>query len=116
MLKEKRIIPSFCGGIKSFEHFQRGEYFSDCAFRLICELISPYLKPACILLLVVTVTFSYMARFITFAEQALSFCSVKEPYCMQVNKLVGLKLSQKYKTSKLTREESTTSIISVLLK
>ena len=27
VLKEKRIIPSVWGGIKSFEHFQRGEYF-----------------------------------------------------------------------------------------
>ena len=27
MLKEKRIIPSVWGGIKGFEHFQRGEYF-----------------------------------------------------------------------------------------
>ena len=34
MLKEKRIIPSVWGGIKSFEHFQRGEYFSDCSFDL----------------------------------------------------------------------------------
>ena len=34
MLKQKRIIPSVWGGIKSFEHFQRGEYFSDCAFDL----------------------------------------------------------------------------------
>ena len=31
MLKEKRIIPSIWGGIKGFEHFLRGEYFSDCA-------------------------------------------------------------------------------------
>ena len=29
-LKEKRIIPSVWGGIKGFEHFLRGEYFSDC--------------------------------------------------------------------------------------
>ena len=29
MLKEKRIIPSVSGGIKSFEHFKRGEYFFD---------------------------------------------------------------------------------------
>ena len=50
MLKEKRIIPSVWGGIKGFEHFLRGEYFSDCAsdefmswFRRV-ELI-----PACIL-------------------------------------------------------------------
>ena len=34
MLKEKQIIPSVWGGIKSFEHFQRGEYFSDCSFDL----------------------------------------------------------------------------------
>ena len=34
LLKQKRIIPSVWGGIKSFEHFQRGEYFSDCAFDL----------------------------------------------------------------------------------
>ena len=32
MLKEKRIIPSVWGEIKSFDHFQRGEYFSDWAF------------------------------------------------------------------------------------
>ena len=31
MLKEKWIIPSVWGGIKGFEHFLRGEYFSDCA-------------------------------------------------------------------------------------
>ena len=31
MLQEKRIIPSVWGGIKGFEHFLRGEYFSDCA-------------------------------------------------------------------------------------
>ena len=31
MLKEKRIIPSVRGGIKGFEHFLRGEYFSNCA-------------------------------------------------------------------------------------
>ena len=31
MLKEKRIIPSVRDGIKGFELFLRGEYFSDCA-------------------------------------------------------------------------------------
>ena len=44
MLKEKRILPSPWGGIKSFEHFQRGEYFSDCAFDLFVSwvrLLSP---------------------------------------------------------------------------
>ena len=44
MLKQKRIIPSVWGGIKSFEHFQRGEYFSDCAFDLFVSwfhLLSP---------------------------------------------------------------------------
>ena len=34
MLKEKRIIPSVSGGIKSFVLFERGEYFSDCSFDL----------------------------------------------------------------------------------
>ena len=29
MLKENRIIPSVLGGIKGFEHFLRGEDFSD---------------------------------------------------------------------------------------
>ena len=32
--KEKRIVPSVSGGIKSFKHFQRGEYFSDFVFNL----------------------------------------------------------------------------------
>ena len=45
MLKQKRIIPSVWGGIKSFEHFQRGEYFSDCALDFIFvswfRLLSP---------------------------------------------------------------------------
>ena len=44
MLKAKWIIPSVWGGIKSFEHFQRGEYFSDCAFDLFVSwfrLLSP---------------------------------------------------------------------------
>ena len=31
MLKEKQIILSVWGGIKGFEHFLKGEYFSDCA-------------------------------------------------------------------------------------
>ena len=39
------------------------------------------LKLACILLLVVTVTFFNTPRFIIFAETALSLSSVKEPYC-----------------------------------
>ena len=52
VLKEKRIIPSVSGGIKSFEHFQRGEYFSDCSFDSFVSwfrLLSPgwsELKPA----------------------------------------------------------------------
>ena len=44
MLKEKGIIPSVWGGIKSFEHFQRGEYFFDCSFDLFVSwfrLLSP---------------------------------------------------------------------------
>ena len=54
MLKEKRIIPSVWGGIKGFEHFQRGEYFFWLCIRLIYELISPgWMKIRFILLLVV---------------------------------------------------------------
>ena len=58
VLKEKWILPSACGGIKSFEHFQRGEHFSDCAFNLFNLLVGfaffrrSESKPACILLLV----------------------------------------------------------------
>ena len=47
MLKEKRIIPSIWGGIKRFEHFQRGEYFLMVIVHSIsfCELIlSPVLR------------------------------------------------------------------------
>ena len=43
-VKGKRIIPSVWGGIKSFQHFQRGQYFSDCAFDLFVSwfrLLSP---------------------------------------------------------------------------
>ena len=46
LLKQKRIIPSVWGGIKSFEHFQRGEYFSDCAFDLIVSWFR-FLSPGC---------------------------------------------------------------------
>ena len=41
MLKEEQVIPSVWGGIKRFEHFQRGEYFSDnCAFELWVDFVS----------------------------------------------------------------------------
>ena len=57
-LKEKRIIPSVWGGIKGFEHFLRGQYFSDCASdQFVSWFRWVELKPACILLLVITVTF-----------------------------------------------------------
>ena len=58
MLKEKRIIPSVWGGIKDFEHFLRGKCFSDCASDWFMSWFRQVeLKHACILLLVVTVTF-----------------------------------------------------------
>ena len=48
---------SLMSGIKSFEHFQRGEYF-DCAFDLFVSCFAVFrraeLKPACILLFVNT--------------------------------------------------------------
>ena len=50
-----------------------------------------------------------MPRFIAFAEPALSYSSVKEPF-------VRLKLSRKQEASKRTRHEKTTSIIFLLLK
>ena len=58
MLKEKQIIPSVWGGIKGFWTFLKRRVFFWLCIRLIYELISPgWIKPACILLLVVTVTF-----------------------------------------------------------
>ena len=79
---------SVWGGIKRFEHFQRGLYFSDnCAFDLWinfsvqCFAIfrRTELQPACILLLAVTVSFFKCPYLFTFAEQALSLSYVKEP-------------------------------------
>ena len=77
-----------------FEHFQRGEYFSDnCAFELWVDFVSSAsqfafrwaeLKPACILLLVVKITFLTCLDFLIYldaAEPALSLSSAKEPYC-----------------------------------
>ena len=97
MLKEEQIIPSVWGGIKRFEYFQRGEYFSDnCAFELWVDFVSSAvsasqfafrraeLKPACILLLVVKITFFTCPDFLIYlhvAEPALSLSSAKEPYC-----------------------------------
>ena len=80
-LKEKRIIPSIWGGIKGFEHFLRGVFFWLC-IRLICELISPgWIKTRLYSVISSYGYFFYMPRFITFAEPALSLCSVKEPHC-----------------------------------
>ena len=82
MLKEKRIIPSVWGGIKSFEHFQRGEYFSDCSFDLFVtwfRLLSPgWIRTRFFFLLVNT--FSH-AQIHSLGRPALSFSSVKEPFC-----------------------------------
>ena len=59
MLKEKWIIPSVWGEIKSFQlqHLQRGEYFSDYAFDLWVDFAffrRAELEPACILLLLIS--------------------------------------------------------------
>ena len=87
VLKEKRIIPSVSGGIKSFEHFQRGEYFSDCSFDSFVSwfrLLSPgwsELKPAIFLL---ANTFSHAqiyslcrTSFILLFGQRTILCAVK---------------------------------------
>ena len=85
MVKEKSIIPSVWGGIKILNISKEASIFLivysinfwvDFAFFRRAES-----KRGCILLLVVTVTFFYISRFITFAEPPLSFSSVKEPYC-----------------------------------
>ena len=73
---------------KRFEHFQRGEYFSDnCAFELWVDFVSSasqlafrrsssgWIKPACILLLVVKITFFTCPDFLIYlhvAEPAFS--------------------------------------------
>ena len=65
------FCPSVWGGIKRFEHFERGLYFSDnCAFEFVwwfCVQCFVFfrraeLKPSCILSLVVTVTFLHSQR------------------------------------------------------
>ena len=84
MLKEKQIIPSVWGGIKRFEHFQTGLYFSDNYS--ICELIlCPVLRllsPGWIKTCLYSVISSYGYFFtwpdlFTFAEPALSLSSVE---------------------------------------
>ena len=79
---------SVWGGIKRFQHFQRGLYFSDtdCAFDLWIDCVQFFaffrrteLKPACILLLVVTVSFFKCPDLFAFAEPALSLSYVEEP-------------------------------------
>ena len=82
MLKEKRIIPSVWGGIKSFEHFQRCEYFFDCSFDLFVSwfrLLSPgWIKTHFFLKLVNT--FSH-AQIYSLCRTCFILSSVKEPYC-----------------------------------
>ena len=94
MLKEERIIPSVRGGINVLNIFKEASIFliivhpelwvdfvssaSQFAFR------RAELKPACILLLVVKITFFTCPDFLIYlhvAELALSLSSAKEPYC-----------------------------------
>ena len=70
---------------KRFWTFLKRRVFFWLCIRLIYELISPgwiktRLYSQCVFCWV-TVTVFYMPRFITFAEPALSFSSVIEPYC-----------------------------------
>ena len=100
VLKEKRIIPSVWGGIKSFEHFQRGEYFFDCSFDLFVSwfrLLSPgWIKAHFFFKLVNTFSHAQIyslcrTSFILLFSQRTILCAVK--------------LSRKYRASKLTLEE-----------
>ena len=87
MLKKERIIPSVWGGINVLNIFKEASIFLIIVHSS-CELIFAFyrraeLKPACILLLVVTVTFFTCPDFLIYlqvAEPALSLSSVKEPY------------------------------------
>ena len=88
MLKEERIIPSVWGGKNVLNIFKEASIFLIIVHSS-CELIFAFhrraeLKPTCILLLVVTVTFFTRPDFLIYlhvAEPALSLSSVKEPYC-----------------------------------
>ena len=86
MLKEKRIIPSVWGGIKSFEHFQRGEYFFDCSFDLFVSwfrLLSPgWIKTHSFFKLVNTFSHAQIyslcrTSFILLFSQRTILCAVK---------------------------------------
>ena len=84
-VKAKRIIPSVWGGIKSFEHFQRGEYFSDCALDFIFvswfRLLSPgWIKNRLYSVYLVN-TFSH-AQIYSLCRTSfiLLFSQVKEPF------------------------------------
>ena len=85
-LKEKRIIPSVWGGIKSFEHFQRGEYFFDCSFDLFVSwfrLLSPgWIKTHSFFKLVNTFSHAQIyslcrTSFILLFSQRTILCAVK---------------------------------------
>ena len=107
MLKEKRIIPSVWGGIKGFEHFLRGEYFLIVHPIIMSWFRRVELKPACILLLVVMVTFFTCPDLLPLQNQSLS--SVKEPYCCLITHqseqtCALIKFSRKKKASKLSQD------------
>ena len=109
MLKEKRIIPSVWGGIKGFEHFQRGEYFFWLCIRLIYELISPgWIKIRFILLLVVTVTFFTCPDLLP-SENQLYLCLQSKNHIAVITHqseqtCALIKLSRKQRASKPTQD------------
>ena len=71
MLKEKRLIPSVWGGIKSFEHFHWEASIFVHSINLLVDFVSS-VSPSFAALNY----FFDMPRFITFAEPALSLSSV----------------------------------------
>ena len=114
MLKEKRIIPSVWRGIKSFEHFQRGEYFSDCAFDLFVSwfriLSLGWIK---------TRLYSVISKYFFTCPDLFPLQNQLYP-SLQSNKyhMCAVKLSRgnRRPVSFNTREEKTASIIFLLLK
>ena len=83
MLKKERIIPSVWGGKNVLNIFKEASIFLIIVHSS-CDLIFAFyrraeLKPACILLLAVTVSFFTCPDLFTFAEPALSLSYVKEP-------------------------------------
>ena len=113
LLKKKLIIQSVWGGIKRFEHFQRGEYFSDCAFHLFVSwfriLSLGWIKTR--LYSVISEYFFTCPDLFPLQNQLYSSLQSKNHLCAVI-----LSRGNRRPVSFNTQEEKTTSIIFLLLK